>query len=84
MRGSSTTRLCRPNVETKRFFVGRIAPVSDPSLRTGSPRSSRITFNVSADLHEQLRVWAGEEGRSVSNLCLQVIEAAVQLRQRRA
>jgi hypothetical protein len=45
--------------------------------------SSRITINLSAELHEALRHWAREEGRSVSNLCRQLIEASMTPRQRR-
>lgn len=45
--------------------------------------NSRITINLSAELHAVLRKLAGEEGRSVSNLCRQLIEAAITQRQRR-
>ena len=45
-------------------------------------RSSRITINLSHELHNELRSWAGLEGRSVSNLCLQLIEAAMVQRHR--
>jgi hypothetical protein len=45
--------------------------------------TSRITINLSAELHAVLRKLAGEEGRSVSNLCRQLIEAAITQRQRR-
>jgi predicted DNA-binding protein len=45
--------------------------------------NSRITINLSAELHAVLRKLAGEEGRSVSNLCRQLIESAITQRQRR-
>lgn len=43
-------------------------------------RSSRVTFNLTPDVHADLREWAWEEGRSVSNLCQKLIEAAIALR----
>lgn len=46
-------------------------------------RSSRITINLSPELHHVLRGWASDEGRSVSNLCRQLIEASIALRNRR-
>ena len=45
-------------------------------------RCSRVTFNLTPDLHAELRYWAVEEGRSVSNLCRQLIEASLMQRQR--
>lgn len=40
-------------------------------------RSSRISINLTPELHAQLRVWASTEGRSVSNLCVHLIEASL-------
>lgn len=60
-----------------------IKPVSKQPSDQGSLRSSRITMNVTPELQEQLRRWALEEGRSVSNLCQHVIEASLLQRQRR-
>lgn len=45
--------------------------------------SSRVTINLSAELLAVLRSMAGEEGRSVSNLCRTLIEASITQRQRR-
>ncbi len=47
-------------------------------------RSSRITVNLNPELHLALRQLAMQEGRSVSNLCLQLIEASLAERQRHA
>jgi hypothetical protein len=44
-------------------------------------RSSRITINLSPALHAELRSLAGDEGRSVSNLCLKLIQASMTQRQ---
>ena len=44
--------------------------------------NSRITINLSAELHAVLRKLAGEEGRSVSNLCRQLIQAFLAQRDR--
>lgn len=46
-------------------------------------RSSRITINLTPELHAQLRHWAAAEDRSVSNLCLQLIEASMAVRRQR-
>jgi hypothetical protein len=57
--------------------------VSKQPSDQGLVRSSRITMNVTPELEAQLRRWASEEGRSVSNLCQQLIEASLVQRQRR-
>lgn len=46
-------------------------------------RNSRITINLTPELHAQLRHWAAAEDRSVSNLCLQLIEASMAVRRQR-
>jgi predicted HicB family RNase H-like nuclease len=45
-------------------------------------RDSRISVNVTPRLQTELRLQAAEEGRSVSNLVLQLIEMALPLRKR--
>lgn len=45
-----------------------------------SLRSSRVTINLTPAVHAELRRWAGEEGRSLSNLCQKLIEASIELR----
>lgn len=40
-------------------------------------RTSRISINLTPELHDQLRLWASAEGRSVSNLCVQLILASL-------
>jgi hypothetical protein len=45
-------------------------------------RSSRVTINLTPAVHAELRRWAVEEGRSLSNLCLKLIEASLQRRDR--
>jgi hypothetical protein len=44
-------------------------------------QSSRVTINLTPSVHAELRSWACEEGRSVSNLCRQLIEASLSQRQ---
>ena len=43
-------------------------------------RNRRVTVNLTADVHAQLCRLAGEEARSVSNLCQMIIEASLQRR----
>jgi hypothetical protein len=45
-------------------------------------RNSRVTVNLTEAAHAQLRRWAGEEARSVSNLCQTIIEATLERRNR--
>jgi predicted transcriptional regulator len=45
-------------------------------------RSSRITINLSPALQAELRSLAEDERRSLSSLCLQLIEASLTLRKR--
>ncbi len=45
-------------------------------------RNSRVTVNLTEAVHDQLRRWAGEEARSVSNLCQTIIEATIERRNR--
>jgi hypothetical protein len=45
-------------------------------------RNSRVTVNFTEAVHAQLRRWAGEEARSVSNLCQTIIEATLERRNR--
>ncbi len=45
-------------------------------------RNSRVTVNFTEAVHAQLRRWAGEEARSVSNLCQTIIEASLERRNR--
>ena len=44
-------------------------------------QSSRVTINLTPSVHAELRTWACQEGRSVSNLCRQLIEASLSQRQ---
>jgi hypothetical protein len=45
-------------------------------------RNSRVTVNLTEAVHAQLRRWAGEEARSVSNLRQTIIEATLERRNR--
>ena len=49
--------------------------MTDPPVPAS--RSSRISINLTPELHAQLRVWASTEGRSVSNLCVHLIETSL-------
>ena len=52
-----------------------------PEQPDGMPlRNRRVTVNLTADVHAQLYRLAGEEARSVSNLCQMIIEASLQRR----
>jgi predicted transcriptional regulator len=59
--------------------------MSELSSRNSSEawaRSSRITINLSPALQAELRSLAEDERRSLSSLCLQLIEASLTLRKR--
>ena len=43
-------------------------------------RRSRISLNLTTDLHARLQALADEEDRSLSNLCIQLIQAALEQR----
>jgi hypothetical protein len=45
-------------------------------------RDSRVTVNLTAAVHAELRRLAREEARSVSNLCQLIIEASIGRRKR--
>jgi predicted transcriptional regulator len=45
-------------------------------------RNSRVTVNLTPEVHAELRRLAGEQARSVSNLCQTIIEASLERRNR--
>jgi hypothetical protein len=54
-----------------------------PEPREETPlRDSRVTVNLTAAVHAELRRLAREEARSVSNLCQLIIEASIERRKR--
>jgi hypothetical protein len=57
---------------------GGLQPLEQPV--GASLRSSRVTINLTPAVHAELRRWAAEEGRSLSNLCQKLIEASIELR----
>ncbi len=54
-----------------------------PEQPEGMPlRNSRVTVNITPEVHAELRRLAGEQARSVSNLCQTIIEASLERRNR--
>lgn len=48
----------------------------DP-LSARQPRGNRISISVGPELYERLRTLSVEEGRSLSNLCVHLLEGAL-------